>query len=81
MKVGLLTAALLFISGPPLAQGSAGTGGTYSGVGPRMGPPAPGIRSDGWTQQPDKATNPNRGSKNLSPSQKNSIPPEGVRRR
>ena len=58
------------------AQGSAGTGNTSTGIGAPAGPAGPGIRSGGWTQQPGAATNPaTSGSANLSPSQKNSIPP------
>jgi hypothetical protein len=58
------------------AQGSAGTGGTSTGVGAPVGPAGPGIRSGGWTQQPGAATNSaTTGGANLSPSQKNSIPP------
>jgi hypothetical protein len=76
MKAGFLAAALLFISGHALAQGGVGMGDTYSGVGPRTGPLTPGIQSDWWMQQLDKATNPNRASTNLSPSQKNSMRPK-----
>jgi len=58
------------------AQGSAGTGSTSTGIGAPAGPAGPGIRSNGWTQQPGAATNTaTTGSNNLSPSQKNSIPP------
>ena len=81
IKAALVTAALFLISTDALAQGSAGTGSTYSGIGPRTGPPGPGILSKGWTQQPAIATNPAPpGATNLSPSQKNSIPPASVRR-
>jgi hypothetical protein len=58
------------------AQGSAGTGSTSTGIGAPAGPAGPGIRSGGWTQQPGATTNTaTTGSANLSPSQKNSIPP------
>jgi hypothetical protein len=57
------------------AQGSAGTGSTSTGVGAPTGPTGPGIRSSGWTQQPGAATNIATPSNNLSPSQKNSMPP------
>jgi hypothetical protein len=58
------------------AQGSAGTGSTSTGIGAPAGPAGPGIRSNGWTQQPRAATNTAKaGSTNLTPSQKNSIPP------
>jgi hypothetical protein len=58
------------------AQGSAGTGGTSTGIGAPVGPAGPGIRSRGSTQQPGAATNTaTTGSANLSPSPKNSIPP------
>jgi hypothetical protein len=61
------------------AQGSAGTGNTSTGLGPPVGPAGPGIRSGGWTQQPGVATNSARsGNANLSPSQKNSIPPRNA---
>lgn len=57
------------------AQGSAGTGSTSTGIGEPGGPPGPGIRSNGWTQQPAAATNTATTNSNLTPSQKNSIPP------
>jgi hypothetical protein len=57
------------------AQGSAGTGSTSTGIGAPAGPAGPGIRSNGWTQQPGVATNTTTGSSNLTPSQKNSLPP------
>jgi hypothetical protein len=57
------------------AQGSAGTGSTSTGIGEPTGPAGPGIRSNGWTQQPEAATNTATTSTNLSPSQKNSMPP------
>ena len=41
--------------------------------------PARGIRSGGWTQQPAAATNNSRPTTNLSPSQKNAMPPPNVR--
>jgi len=56
------------------AQGSAGTGRTSTGIGAPAGPPGPGIRSDGWTQQPGAATNAGRtGNVNLSPAERNRI--------
>jgi hypothetical protein len=61
------------------AQGSAGTGSTSTGLGAPSGPAGPGIRSGGWTQQPGVATNSRTGSTNLSPSQKNAIPPSNAR--
>jgi len=61
------------------AQGSAGTGSTSTGIGAPTGPAGPGIRRGGWTQQPGAATNPVTGSNNLSPSQRNSIPPLNAR--
>ena len=74
IAVTLVAALLLPLSA--FAQGSAGTGSTSTGVGAPVGPAGPGIRSRGWTQQPGAATNTaTTGSANLSPSQKNSIPP------
>ena len=69
----VLGAALVSpISG--FAQGSAGTGRTSTGIGAPAGPPGPGIRSDGWTQQPGAATNAGRtGNVNLSPAERNRI--------
>jgi hypothetical protein len=61
------------------AQGSAGTGSTSTGIGPQTGPAGPGIRSGGWTQQPAAATNNTRTNTNLSPSQKNAMPPPNAR--
>jgi hypothetical protein len=68
--------ALALIAGPSAAQaqGSAGTGSTSTGIGPQTGPAGPGRRGD-LTQQPGTATNPGTGTSNLSPAQKNSIPP------
>jgi hypothetical protein len=61
------------------SAGSAGTGRTSTGIGAPVGPEGPGIRSGGWTQQPGAATNnATTGSANLSPSQKNSIPPSNA---
>jgi hypothetical protein len=57
------------------SAGSAGTGRTSTGIGAPVGPEGPGIRSGGWTQQPGAATNNTTGNANLSPSQKNSLPP------
>jgi hypothetical protein len=58
-----------------LAQGSAGTGSTSTGIGAPTGVPGPGIRGNGRTQQPGAASNPVTTNTNLSPSQKNSVPP------
>jgi len=56
------------------AQGSAGTGGTSTGIGAPAGPAGPGIRSSGSTQQPGAATNAGRTRNiNLSPAEKNRI--------
>jgi hypothetical protein len=57
------------------AQGSAGTGSTSTGIGEPAGPAGPGIRRNGWTQQPGAATNAGTINPNLTPAQKNSIPP------
>jgi hypothetical protein len=73
MVLGL--SAWLFAPLSAFAQGSAGTGSTSTGVGAPTGVPGPGIRSNGRTMQPGAATNPVTTSTNLSPSQKNSIPP------
>lgn len=56
------------------AQGSAGTGSTSTGIGTPYGPGGPGMRGI-WTQQPGAATNAGNTKSNLSPAQKNSIPP------
>jgi hypothetical protein len=78
-KIPIIAATLVAALLLPLsafAQGSAGTGSTSTGIGAPAGPAGPGIRSNGWTQQPGAATNTaTSGSANLSPSQKNSIPP------
>jgi hypothetical protein len=78
-KIPIIVVALVVDLLSPLsafAQGSAGTGSTSTGIGAPVGPAGPGIRSRGWTQQPGAATNTaTTGSANLSPSQKNSIPP------
>jgi hypothetical protein len=57
------------------AQGSAGTGSTSTGIGTPTGVPGPGIRTKGETMQPGTATNGSTTNSNLSPSQKNSVPP------
>ncbi len=76
----LITAILIVVlAGSAYAQGSAGTGSTSTGIGPQTGPTGPGIRSGGWTQQPASATNNSRTNTNLSPSQKNAMPPPNVR--
>jgi len=64
--------------GPAIALGSAGTGNTSTGIGPQTGPAGPGIRRGGPTQQPGRATNTTAGTSNLSPVQKNSIPPRNA---
>jgi hypothetical protein len=76
----LVTAILIVLStASAYAQGSAGTESTSTGIGPHTGPAGPGIRSGGWTQQPAAATNTSRTNSNLSPSQKNAMPPPNVR--
>ena len=60
------------------AQGSAGTGNTSTGLGEPFGPAGPGVRRDGWTQQPGAATNTTRRNLDLTPSQRNSMPPPNV---
>ena len=67
--------ALIAGSSSAIAQGSAGTGSTSTGIGPQTGPAGPGIRRRGLTQQPGAATNTSGGTPNLSPAQKNSITP------
>jgi hypothetical protein len=59
------------------AQGSAGTGNISTGIGSPTGPAGPGRRGD-FTQQPSIATNPRVTNPNLSPAQKNSIPPQNA---
>ena len=61
------------------AQGSAGTGNASTGIGAPYGPAGRGILGGGWTQQPGAATNTTTGTSNLSPSEKNSIPPPNAR--
>jgi hypothetical protein len=74
--IAVVSVAALILPLSAFAQGSAGTGSTSTGIGAPAGPAGPGIRSNGWTQQPGVATNTTTtGSANLSPSQKNSIPP------
>jgi hypothetical protein len=74
MAMALVQALISSLSAS--AQGSAGTGSTSTGIGAPAGPAGPGIRRNGWTQQPGPATNTaTAGSTNLTPSQKNSIPP------
>ena len=74
IRAVMVVATLLSTSGAH-AQGSAGTGSTSTGIGAPAGPAGPGIRSNGWTQQPGAATNPRTTNTNLSPAEKNSIPP------
>jgi hypothetical protein len=74
IRAVMLVATLLSTSGAH-AQGSAGTGSTSTGIGEPTGPAGPGIRSKGWTQQPGVATNSGTTNNNLSPAEKNSIPP------
>lgn len=77
--IAVASVAALILPFGAFAQGSAGTGSTSTGIGAPAGPAGPGIRSNGWTQQPGAATNSaTTGSANLSPSQKNSIPPQNV---
>jgi hypothetical protein len=78
IAAGILVAALI-LPGAVIAQGSAGTGNTSTGIGEPVGPAGPGTRRNGWTQQPGAATNTTTGSNHLTPSQKNSIPPPNVR--
>jgi hypothetical protein len=61
------------------AQGSSGTGSTSTGLGAPSTTAGPGIRSGGRTQQPAAATNSVKGPTNLTPAQKNSIPPPNAR--
>ena len=75
IAVALVAGLLSSLSAFAQSAGSAGTGRTSTGIGAPVGPEGPGIRSGGWTQQPGAATNATAGSANLSPSQKNSIPP------
>jgi len=70
----LVVATLVSTSGAH-AQGSSGTGSASTGIGAPTGPAGPGIRSNGWTQQPGAATNPRTTNNNLSPAEKNSMPP------
>jgi len=70
----VIATTLLATSGAH-AQGSAGTGSTSTGIGAPTGPTGPGIRRNGWTQQPGAATNSGTTNTNLSPAEKNSIPP------
>ena len=72
--VVVIATALLSTSGAH-AQGSAGTGSTSAGIGSPAGPAGPGIRRNGWTQQPGAATNSGTANTNLSPAEKNAIPP------
>jgi hypothetical protein len=60
------------------AQGSAGTGNTSTGLGQPYGPAGPGIRGGGWTQQPGAATNTTGRNLNVTPPQRNSMPPPNV---
>jgi hypothetical protein len=79
--IAVVSVAALILPLSAFAQGSAGTGSTSTGIGAPAGPAGPGIRSNGWTQQPGVATNTTTtGSANLSPSQKNSIPPTNEER-
>jgi hypothetical protein len=74
--IAVASAAALILPLSAFAQGGAGTGSTSTGIGAPARPAGPGIRSNGWTQQPRAATNTaTAGSTNLSPSPKNSIPP------
>jgi hypothetical protein len=73
IKATVVVATLLATSSAQ-AQGSAGTGSTSTGIGQSYGPDGPGVRGI-WTQQPGVATNARSTRSNLSPAQKNSIPP------
>ena len=75
----ILVIFTLVPAGSAYAQGSAGTGSTSTGIGQQTGPAGPGTRSGGWTQQPDAATNRATANTNLTPAQKNAIPPPSVR--
>jgi hypothetical protein len=74
-----VVAATLLSSIAAHAQGSAGTGNTSTNIGAPTGPAGPGIRSGSRTQQPGAATNTTTGTSNLTPLQKNSIPPANTR--
>jgi hypothetical protein len=78
MKAIVVIAALILSPLSASAQGSAGTGNTSTGIGAPTGPLGPGIRSEGWTQQPGAATNTATPHGNLSPSEKNSTPPKNA---
>jgi len=70
--------ATLISPATAFAQGSAGTGSTATGLGAPYGPAGPGIRGGGWTQQPGAATNTRGQNLNVTPPQRNSIPPANV---
>jgi hypothetical protein len=74
IRAVMAVVTLLLTSGAH-AQGSAGTGSVSTGIGAPTGPSGPGIRRNGWTQQPGAASNPKTTNTNLSPAEKNSIPP------
>jgi hypothetical protein len=75
----ILVLFTLVPAGSAFAQGIAGTGSTSTGIGQQTGPAGPGTRSGGWTQQPDAAINRTTTNTNLTPAQKNAIPPPSVR--
>jgi hypothetical protein len=75
----VLMISTLVLPGSVYAQGSAGTGNVSTGIGSRTGPAGPGIQPGGWTQQPGVATNNGRSDSNLTPAQRNSIPPPSTR--
>ena len=75
----IIVIATLVSAGSAYAQGSAGTGNTSTGIGPQTGPAGPGSRSGGWTQQPGAATNTTRTNTDLTPAQKNAMPPPRAR--
>jgi hypothetical protein len=67
--------ATLISPATAFAQGSAGTGNTATGLGAPYGPAGPGIQGGGWTQQPGAATNTTGRNLNVTPAQRNSMPP------
>jgi hypothetical protein len=73
----LICVATLISAATAFAQGSAGTGNTATGLGTPYGPAGPGIRGD-RTQQPGAATNTTGQNLNLTPAQRNSVPPANV---
>ena len=76
LTIGICVAALI-LPATVLAQGSAGTGNTSTGIGAPYGLAGPGIRGDG-TQQPGSATNTTGQNLNVTPAQRNSVPPANM---